>query len=229
VAKSKPQPPVTAAALKQELDSLRSFIADPAQQKVWRERDELKEKHKAELEEKDKVIKGLKDAKDLLPECLPAGGSACDRTALLTAVESLYAARRPVLQTLVNFRTTTRAVRSVSECESNVAGLRIAPSENIQVRPGDTVEFVVSQHGAGVPMVLLQGNAGKLEGGKDNLTTTSAGSALRVRLVIGDGAPVGTLVVLASDSTGKHSEQVRLVVGKGVKAPAASSAPSGSK
>ena len=224
----KPKPAlVTQAQLGAQLNQLKDFIANPEAQK--KHLDELKRDAAIAKLEKDLAAEKTKAAaaaaaaqakleatiEQYVPNKNAQGKDVSNivaRTELARQTEALYAARRPVLQALINFRQTTAAVRSVSECNGNTGGLRIVPAEHRRVRAGDTLSFVVSHVGGQSALVLLQGNAGDLTGGKENLVIDPQSGLTRVTLRIAASAPAGTLRLVATDVKARYTESVRLTV-----------------
>lgn len=165
------------------------------------------------------------------------GGARCDgggtspscalHAARLT--EALYAARRPVLQELQNFRRRTRAVLQVPEC-AELAPLRLVPNDVLVVQAGASATYLVTQRDPGNPIVVLQGaqeGATSATGAKLTFTAVEGSTPSRFKAVVDVGAqaPRRTLRIVASDSTGKAYLSVPIVVGGGVAKAAAADKP----
>jgi len=132
----------------------------------------------------------------------------CDADELARMVEDVYAARRPVVATVLHFRSQAKAVRRVTGCPSE-QGVQVTPNETVIAHAGDSVSFVVTQPGAGVPVAMLQGAQGD---DLATLKTDSLGTAgLKAGIKFGDKAK-GRYTLLATNSTGEFSESVLIVV-----------------
>ena len=210
--------PVT--QIKAEIAQLKDFIVDKEAQKKHLEAMQRNAAHdktvaelKTKLEAGEKKLAELQKKLDgaIWAQNLVGGWPMAEaRRQLAIETETLFAARRPVLQALINFRAQTLAVRSATQCNSNAAGLRIFPAENRRVRAGDKLEFVASETGGAAPALLLQGNAGSSPKGSFVVVTT--GTITRATLTIGCDAPSGPLLLVATDSKVRHTETIRLTV-----------------
>ena len=156
------------------------------------------------------------------------------------STEALYAARRPVLHALIAVRAHTKTVLEVPQCAGGTLGLRVHPSGDRSANAGDVLSFVASDS-RGSPRVFLQGNPGALKSGKENLQVESLGGTTKFTLTLGEDAPSGTVLLVATDDKGLQSQTVRVkvraksepkpkkseVVDAAVKAEAAASAAAG--
>lgn len=158
--------------------------------------------------------------------CSDGGQPASCAMQLARLTEDVYAARRPVLHELQNFRRRTRAVLQTPEC-AELAPLRLVPNDVVYVHAGATATYLVTQREPGNPIVVLQGAQEGPTGAKLTFTAVEGSTPSRFKAVVDVGAqaPRRTLRIVASDSTGKAYLSVPIVVGGGVAKAAAADKP----
>lgn len=162
----------------------------------------------------ERAVAALHD--DAERRCRIDGASSCaSRLAVLT--ERLYAARRPVVQELQNFRRRTRTALQTPEC-AELAPLRLVPNDVLYLRAGASATYLVTQRDPGNPMVVLQGAQEGPTGATLTFTAVEGSTPSRFKAVVtvGQQAERRTLRIVASDSIGKAYLSVPIVVGGGV-------------
>ena len=201
-AAAKPQPKPTPATLTvEELQKLSDLMKRTLKEAKQRQADEAQ----------NQLIGGYVKQIDALSKprnLCKSSNHHCDAAAIAKQVERLYAARRPVVATVLHFRAQTKTVRRVSGCPSE-AGIRLTPNETVVAQAGDSFNFVVTQPNPGAPVALLQGAQGA---DLATLTTSSLGAAgLQAKVQFGIKAK-GRYTLLATDSSGDFRDSVQIIV-----------------
>ena len=210
-AASKNEPP-TSAELQAIRDKLDIAIKGIAEREAEAQKKAEAEAHEKELAARDKTIRELTarlNAKEL--SCGRASAAGC-ATALAEETERLYAARRPVLQELLNFRRKARAVAATPEC-AELAVLRVTPNEVVRAKPGDTVSYIVSQRAAGSPLAVLQGPTDAETGAKFDFSPMQGTTLFVAKIQIGPKMPDQVIRLVVADSKGVVSQTIPIVAG----------------
>lgn len=227
-AASKDEPP-TAEELQAIRDKLDLTIKAMAARQAEAAKKEAEAILQKQVSERDKTIDRLTDLLGTQAfQCrrsLDKGGCATD---LAQETERLYAARRPIVQELLNFRRKTRAVLATPEC-AELAVLRVTPNEVLRGRPGDTLSYIVRQRAPGNPAAMLEGPVDDDKGVKFDFVALQATSPslFMAKIKIGPKMEQQTIRLVVTDSKGIASQTIAIVAGGKPPADAPAAAASG--
>lgn len=169
---------------------------------------------KAAEEKKQQALKKREEDIDKIARTAVVRWSAEVKN-LAHTTEELYAARRPVVQELQNFRRRTREATATTECRE-LAPLRVSPTDVRRAYRGDTVSYLISQREAGLnPVVALHGPLDdKAEKGIQLGTEAIGATNLhRVTLKIGTSMPKQTVRLVITDGRGVATQEVTILAG----------------
>ncbi len=131
---------------------------------------------------------------------------------LANGIEMLYAARRPVVHELVNFRRRARDAAAVPDC-ADLAVLRVRPNEVVRAHRGDSLTYIISQRAPGNPFAVLQGPQESEQGVKFEFKAVEGTTLHRAVIKVNAQMPKQTISLVVTDSTGAVSQTVSIVAG----------------
>lgn len=151
-------------------------------------------------------------AKALLNKYVPPDPTATRR--LATGIEMLYAARRPVVQELANFRRKARDAAALPGC-SDLAVLRVTPNEVARAHRGTSLSYLISQRAPGSPFAVLHGPHEPKKGVHFELNAVQGTTMYQAVIKVGDEMPKQTISLVVTDSNGIASQIISIVAGDG--------------
>lgn len=177
--------------------------------------------------EEEAAFKAREDAIALLADALrkkeiPQDPFATRR--LATGIEMLYAARRPVVQELANFRRKARDAAALPGC-SDLAVLRVTPNEVARAHRGTSLSYLISQRAPGSPFAVLHGPDEPKKGVQFKLSAVQGTTLYQAVIKVGEEMPKQTISLVVTDSKGIASQTISIVAGDGARNDASALAP----
>lgn len=179
-----------------------------------------KREEEAAFEAREKAI-ALRAAA-LRDEKMPPDLTATRR--LATGIEMLYAARRPVVQELANFRRKARDAAALPGC-SDLAVLRVTPNEVARAHRGTSLSYLISQRAPGSPFAVLHGPDEPKKGVQFKLSAVQGTTLYQAVIKVGEEMPKQTISLVVTDSKGIASQTISIVAGDGARNDASALAP----